>query len=74
MKEVILTKGEEFYLDDDFLIFIINTHTSLNATLFFSATSKVHHKIIEDKYPMIEAAFFQISPIVQKCIFKEKLY
>lgn len=72
MKEVILTKGEEFYLDDDFShFFIINTHTSLNATLSFSVSSKVHHKIIEDKYPMIEAAFFQVSPIVQSAILKK---
>lgn len=71
-KEVILTKGEEFYLDDELShFFIINTHTSLNATVSFSATSKVHFKILEEKYNIIEAAFFQVSPIIQNCILKK---
>ena len=59
-KEKILVKGEEFYLDDDLsYFFIINTHTSLNATVSFCATSKVQFKMIEAKYDTIEAAFFQ---------------
>ncbi|MDD2896375.1 MAG: GGDEF domain-containing protein [Aliarcobacter sp.] len=71
-KEVILKKGEEFYLDDDLsYFFIINTHTSLNATVSFSATSKVHFKILETKYDTIEAAFFQVSPIIQSGILKK---
>ena len=71
-KEVILKKGEEFYLDDDLsYFFIINTHTSLNATVSFSATSKVHFKILEIKYDIIEAAFFQVSPIIQSGILKK---
>ena len=71
-KEVILKKGEEFYLDDDLsYFFIINTHTSLNATVSFSATSKVHFKILETKYDIIEAAFFQVSPIIQSGILKK---
>ena len=71
-KEKILVKGEEFYLDDDLsYFFIINTHTSLNATVSFSATSKVHFKILETKYNTIEAAFFQVSPIIQSGILKK---
>ena len=71
-KEKILVKGEEFYLDDELsYFFIINTHTSLNATVSFSATSKVHFKILETKYDIIEAAFFQVSPIIQSGILKK---
>ncbi|MDZ7819683.1 MAG: GGDEF domain-containing protein [Aliarcobacter sp.] len=71
-KEEIFSKGEEFYLDDDLShFFIINTHTSLNAIVSFSATSKVHFKILEEKYNTIEAAFFQISPMIQSCILKK---
>ena len=71
-KEEILVKGEEFFLDDNLShFFIINTHTSLNATVSFSVTSKVHFKIIEAKYNTIEAAFLQISPIIQSCILKK---
>ena len=71
-KEEILVKGEEFYLDDNLShFFIINTHTSLNATVSFCATSKVHFKIIEEKYNTIEAAFLQISPMIQSCILKK---
>ena len=71
-REKILVKGEEFFLDDNLShFFIINTHTSLNATVSFSVTSKVHFKIIEAKYNTIEAAFLQISPIIQSCILKK---
>ena len=71
-KEIILKKGEEFYLDDDLsYFFIINTHTSLNATVSFCATSKVHFKVLETKYNTIEAAFFQVSPIIQSGILKK---
>lgn len=71
-KEKILVKGEEFYLDDDLsYFFIINTYTSLNATVSFCATSKVHFKILETKYDTIEAAFFQVSPIIQSGILKK---
>ena len=71
-KEEILVKGEEFFLDDNLShFFIINTHTSLNATVSFSVTSKVHFKIIEAKYNTIEAAFLQISPVIQSCILKK---
>ena len=71
-REKILVKGEEFYLDDELsYFFIINTHTNLNATVSFCATSKVHFKILEVKYDTIEAAFFQISPIIQSGILKK---
>lgn len=71
-REEILVKGEEFYLDDDKShFFIINTHTNLNATISFCATSNVHHRIILDKYDIIEAAFLQISPIIQSGILKK---
>lgn len=71
-REVILEKGEDFYLDDNLsYFFIINTHTNLNATVSFSATSNVHYQIINDSYNIIEAAFFQISPIIQSGILKK---
>lgn len=71
-REKILVKGEEFYLDDDLsYFFIINTQTSLNATVSFSATSKVHYKVLESQYNTIEAAFLQISPIIQNGILKK---
>jgi len=71
-REEILVKGDEFYLDDKYsYFFIINTHTNLNATVSFNATSNVHYQIINDKYNTIEAAFFQISPIIQNGILKK---
>lgn len=71
-KEEIFSKGEEFYLDDDLsYFFIINTHTNLNATVSFCASSKVHFKILEEKYNTIEAAFTQVSAILQSCILKK---
>lgn len=70
--EKILAKGAEYYLDDDLsYFFIINTHTSLNATVSFCVTSKVHFKVLETKYDTIEAAFFQVSPIIQSGILKK---
>ncbi len=71
-KEEIFCKGEEFFLDDDkSYFFIINTHTNLNATVSFCATSKVHYEVLQAKYNIIEAAFFQISPIIQNGILKK---
>ena len=71
-KEEIFVKGNEFYLDDDkAYFFIINTHTNLNATVSFSATSNVHYQVLQAKYATIEAAFFQISPIIQNGILKK---
>jgi len=72
LREEILVKGEDFYLDDEYsCFFIINTHTNLNATVSFNATSNVHYQIIQSKYSTIEAAFFQISSIVQNGIIKK---
>jgi len=71
-REEILVKGEEFYLDDDkSYFFIINTHTNLNATVSFCATSNVHYQILQERYDTIESAFFQISPIIQNGILKK---
>jgi two-component system, cell cycle response regulator len=71
-KNRIFSKGEEFFLDDEFShFFIINTHISLNATVSFCANSKLHHKIIEDNYETIEVAFFQISSVIQSLILKK---
>ena len=71
-REEILVKGEDFYLDDEYsCFFIINTHTNLNATVSFNATSNVHFQVIQSKYNTIEAAFFQISPIIQNGIMKK---
>ncbi len=71
-KETIFIHGEEFFLDDKLsFFFIINTHTNLNAIVSFSATSKVHFEIIEEKYEIIQASFFQISPIIQSGILKK---
>ena len=71
-KEEIFSKGEEFFLDDELsYFFIINTHTNLNAIVSFSATSKVHFKILEEQYNTIEAAFLQVSARIQSCILKK---
>lgn len=71
-KENIFIEGDEFYLDDELsFFFIINTHTNLNAIVSFSATSKVHHEILSEQYKIIEAALFQISPVLQNGIIKK---
>lgn len=71
-KENIFVEGDDFYLDDEHsFFFIINTHTNLNAIVSFSATSKVHYQILSDQYNVIEAALFQISPILQNGIIKK---
>ncbi|MGB5918143.1 GGDEF domain-containing protein [Arcobacter sp.] len=71
-KENIYVRGEEFYLDDDKSFFyIINTHTSQNAIVSFSSTSKTHFTVLEAEYNAIESAFFQISPIIQNGILKK---
>ncbi len=68
----VLKKGEEFFLDDDFsFYFIINTHTEINAVVSFAAHDKEHHAKINKDYPYIEAAFFQISPILQNGVMKK---
>jgi two-component system, cell cycle response regulator len=71
-RENIFIEGDEFYLDDEMsFFFIINTHTNLNAIVSFSATSKTHHEMISDEYNVIDAALFQISPILQNGIIKK---
>ena len=71
-KTDILVKGDKFYLDDDLSqFFIINTHTNLNATISFCASSEEHSLFLENKYNSIEATFFIISTIVQNAILKK---
>ncbi|MFY9105948.1 MULTISPECIES: GGDEF domain-containing protein [Aliarcobacter] len=71
-KTDILSKGDKFYLDDDLSqFFIINTHTNLNATISFCASSEEHSLFLENKYNSIEATFFIISTIVQNAILKK---
>ena len=71
-KTDILAKGDKFYLDDDLSqFFIINTHTNLNATISFYASSEEHSLFLENKYNSIEATFFIISTIVQNAILKK---
>lgn len=71
-KESIYSKGEIFYLDDDnSFFFIINTHTDVNAIISFHVNSKTSKAIINDEYENIQAAFFQISPILQAGIVKK---
>ncbi len=71
-KEDIYIEGEHFYLDDEFSnFFIINTDTSINATVSFRAISKVHNKIIQDQFYILDAAFHLISPIIQNGILKK---
>lgn len=68
----ILKKGQEFYLDEEFsFYFIINTHTEINAIVAFNASNKAHYEKINKDYAYIEAAFFQISPILQNGIMKK---
>lgn len=72
IKEIILTKGDEFYLDDEMVsFFVINTHTNLNAIISFNTNSKVHYEILQKNYNIIQSAFFQISPIIQNGILKK---
>ncbi|MCK5111257.1 MAG: GGDEF domain-containing protein [Arcobacteraceae bacterium] len=68
----ILKYGEEFTLNDEFVFyFIINTHTDINAIVSFKASSLAQYDVINDDYSFIEAAFFQISPILQNGIIKK---
>lgn len=71
-RENIFIEGDEFYLDGDLsFFFIINTHTNVNAIVSFSAKDKEEHEILSKQYNTIEAAFFQISPIIQNGIIKK---
>ncbi|MEA2017694.1 MAG: GGDEF domain-containing protein [Campylobacterota bacterium] len=68
----ILKKGGEFFLDGEYsFYFIINTHTELNAVVSFAASNQEHYDIVNNDYSYIEAAFFQISPILQNGIMKK---
>jgi len=68
----IFKTGGEFFLDGELsFYFIINTHTEVNAVLSFTANSKEHYHDINTHYDYIEAAFFQISPILQNGIVKK---
>jgi len=70
--ETILQKGEIVSLEaDTSFYFIINTHTEVNAIVSFSATNMEHYEIINKDRSFIEAAFFQISPILQNGIIKK---
>ena len=68
----ILKKGEEFYLDGEFsFYFIINTHTNLNAIVSFNVENQEEYDYINHDKNFIDAAFFQISPILQNGIMKK---
>ena len=68
----IIKRGAEFFLDGEYsFYFIINTHTDMNAIVAFSATDQEHFDMINGDYPFIEAAFFQISPILQNGIMQK---
>ena len=70
--DIVFKIGSEFFLDGELsFYFIINTHTELNAVLSFTANTKEHYNKINDNYNYIEAAFFQISPILQNGIVKK---
>lgn len=72
-KTVILSKGKKFFMDDDLShFFIINTHTNLNATVSFCASSVEHSHFLKSNYETINAAFFIISTLVQNAILKKK--
>jgi len=69
---LIFKEGEDFSLDEDFAFyFIINTHTEINAVVSFCASDQEHYDNINNNYSFIEAAFFQISPILQNGIMKK---
>jgi len=71
-KTDVLLKGEKFFLDDDTsFFFIINTHTNMNATVSFCASSIEHSNFLEENYNTIDSAFSIISTIVQNSILKK---
>ena len=73
LSSILLKKGEEFFLDGEYsFYFIINTHTDMNAIVAFSATDEKHYNMINDDYPFIEVAFFQISPILQNGVVNKQ--
>ncbi len=69
---VVIKKGKDFYLDGHFsFYFIINTHTEINAVVSFAVENNEQYKIINDDKDFIDAAFFQISPLLQNGIMKK---
>lgn len=70
--ESILLKGDAFYPDDELsFYFIINTHTDLNAIVSFAVNTQEEFNYVNERYSNIEAAFFQISPIIQNGIINK---
>ena len=68
----ILKRGDEFYLDGDFsFYFIINTHTNLNAIVSFCVDNQEQFDYVTHDKDFIDAAFFQISPVLQNGIMKK---
>jgi diguanylate cyclase (GGDEF)-like protein len=68
----ILKKGEEFYLDGEFTFyFIVNTHSELNAIISFNAQNQKKYDLLAEDKIFLDAAFFQISPILQNGIMKK---
>ncbi len=67
----ILKSGGDFFLDGELsFYFVINTHTEVNAVVSFAASSQDHYDEIISKNSFLEAAFFQISPMIQNGIMK----
>ena len=68
----IYKKGKEFYLDDKFAFyFIINTHTKINAVVSFNVDNQKQYDYINKDKDFIDAAFSQISPVLQNGIIKK---
>ncbi|MDC0932383.1 GGDEF domain-containing protein [Arcobacteraceae bacterium] len=68
----ILKKGEEFYLDGEFTVyFIVNTHTEINAIISFNTQNETKYNLLTEDKDFLDAAFFQISPILQNGIMKK---
>jgi len=68
----IFKKGKDFYLDGEFsFYFIINTHTDLNAVVSFCVESQKKYDYIAKERDIIDAAFLQITPILQNGIIKK---
>ncbi|MGB5867365.1 MAG: GGDEF domain-containing protein [Arcobacteraceae bacterium] len=68
----VVKKGKDFYLDGHFsFYFIINTHTEINAVVSFAVEDKEQYTMINEDKNFIDAAFFQISPILQNGIIKK---
>lgn len=72
VKTPILEDGASCFLDGELsFYFVINTHTSINAIVSFSADNKEHYNKINRCYDNLEALFFHISPVLQSVIIKK---